>query len=335
MDMARHLLAILLFIPALCMAQDTSQNFVRTVTMLDADGTDSIQAVRYYNGLGWPTVSVATVDANGGTACTLTAYDALGRACRKYVPVPGSGLDHMAESAVISAGYGFHHDNSCFTESRYDALDNFTFYYYNRDHLGSIRQVVKLDGSSQGSIVQSMDYYPSGTQFCDGTTDGNVQSHKYNGKEFDRMHGLNTYDYGARQYNPVTARWDRMDPLCEKYYAISPYAYCANNPVRYIDPDGKEWTYVKDPKGNIIINVALNFSISGNWTVGQISEYKNAISCQFNNMLFEASGGTVFGTIIFYDGNSSIIQSLSLGAYDDNTFGGLTEYFASSVNLSW
>ncbi len=54
------------------------------------------------------------------------------------------------------------------------------------------------------------------------------------------MHGLDTYDYGARQYNPVLARWDRIDPLSEKYYNVSPYAYCANNPVRYIDPDGRD-----------------------------------------------------------------------------------------------
>lgn len=32
-----------------------------------------------------------------------------------------------------------------------------------------------------------------------------------------------------------------IDPLCEKYYSISPYAYCMNNPVKYIDPDGKDW----------------------------------------------------------------------------------------------
>ena len=67
------------------------------------------------------------------------------------------------------------------------------------------------------------------------------QPYKYNGKELDRMHGLDTYDYGARQYDPVLGRWDRMDPLSEKYYDVSPYAYCENNPVRYNDPDGKQF----------------------------------------------------------------------------------------------
>ena len=128
----------------------------------------------------------------------------------------------------------------CQAEKYNATQDNFTFCYYDQDHLGNIRQVTKADGSTKGKIIQKMHYYPFGAQLCDGTTDSNVQSHRYNGKEYDRMHGLNTYDYGARQYNPVTARWDRVDPLCEKYYNVSPYAYCANNPVNAIDPDGKE-----------------------------------------------------------------------------------------------
>ena len=45
--------------------------------------------------------------------------------------------------------------------------------------------------------------------------------YKYNGKEFDRMHGLDTYDYGARQYDGARILWNRMDPLCEKYYNIN------------------------------------------------------------------------------------------------------------------
>ena len=63
-------------------------------------------------------------------------------------------------------------------------------------------------------------------------------------KELEMMSGLNSYDYGARQYNSVVPAWDRVDPLCEKYYSISPYAYCANNPIRFIDPDG-EATHIK------------------------------------------------------------------------------------------
>lgn len=54
------------------------------------------------------------------------------------------------------------------------------------------------------------------------------------------MHGLNTYDYGARQYYSIVPAWDRIDPLCEKYYSVSPYAYCCNNPIKYVDPDGEK-----------------------------------------------------------------------------------------------
>ena len=119
----------------------------------------------------------------------------------------------------------------CQAVRRNATQDSFTVLYYDRDHLGNIRQVTKDDGTQSGKVVQRMDYYPFGAQLCDGTTDGDYQPRRYSGKELDRMHGLNTYDYGARQYNPVTARWDRADPLCEKYYGISPYAYCAENSV--------------------------------------------------------------------------------------------------------
>lgn len=116
--------------------------------------------------------------------------------------------------------------------------DVFAFYYYTVDHLGNIREVVNEDGA----VEQTTNYYPFGTPFSSeaGNTNPDLQTHKYNGKEFDTMHGLNTYDYGARQYNSLFGRWDRMDPLCEKYYSVSPYAYCANNPVLCIDEKGEE-----------------------------------------------------------------------------------------------
>ena len=99
-----------------------------------------------------------------------------------------------------------------------------------------------------------MDYYPFGTPFGEvaSGTYPDYQPYKYNGKELDRMHGLDTYDYGARQYNPIAARWDRMDPLCEKYYDVSPYAYCGNNPINAIDPDGKKILIPKKSQPSIL-----------------------------------------------------------------------------------
>ena len=116
--------------------------------------------------------------------------------------------------------------------------DKFAFYYYNQDHLGNNREVV----DANGVVQQVTNYYPFGAPYVDATAVkcDSLQPYKYNGKELDLMHGLNTYDYGARQYNPVTGRWDRIDPLCEKYYSISPYAYCVNNPVMFLDPDGRD-----------------------------------------------------------------------------------------------
>ncbi len=68
------LLMTALLLPSLSRAQDASLNYVSTVTMLDSSGTDSLQAVQYYNGLGWPTVSVSSTGASGGTVCVLTTW---------------------------------------------------------------------------------------------------------------------------------------------------------------------------------------------------------------------------------------------------------------------
>jgi len=117
---------------------------------------------------------------------------------------------------------------------------------------------------------------------------------KVNGKELDRMHGLDTYDYGARQYNPVTARWDRVDPLCEKYYSISPYAYCANNPVKYLDIDGREiWIHYYDKDGQ---------EQSFQYTAGMQSNVDNStaqtIVANLNMMYKNQSGAKVLDAIL-------------------------------------
>ena len=128
----------------------------------------------------------------------------------------------------------------------------------NSYYLGNDREVV----DANGAVTQVTNYYPFGAPYADATASkgADIQPYKYNGKELDRMHGLNTYDYGARQYNPVTARWDRIDPLCEKYYSTSPYAYCVNNPVKLVDPNGMASTDFYDENGQNIgtDNIANN-----------------------------------------------------------------------------
>lgn len=105
----------------------------------------------------------------------------------------------------------------------------------NSYHLGSVRAVV----NETGDETESNFYYPFGAQYFISSSEKEIQRNRFNGKEFDHFHGLNEYDYGARWYDPILARFTTVDPLCEKYYSISPYAYCANNPVNAVDPDGK------------------------------------------------------------------------------------------------
>ena len=82
--------------------------------------------------------------------------------------------------------------------------------------------------------METNHYYPFGGVF----STSNLQPYKYNGKELDTKNGLNWYDYGARHYDAALGRWLVVDPLAEKYYSTSPYTYCLNNPVKYVDPTG-------------------------------------------------------------------------------------------------
>ena len=65
-----------------------------------------------------------------------------------------------------------------------------------------------------------------------------VSQYKYGGKEWNPT--SLSYDFGACNYLPAIPRWNSMDPLAEKYYSISPYVYCAGNPVNLVDRDGKD-----------------------------------------------------------------------------------------------
>ena len=67
-----------------------------------------------------------------------------------------------------------------------------------------------------------------------------AQKFGYNGKELSEELGLNTYDFGARNYSPDIARWSNIDALADATGQIhnTPYAYAMNNPTVFDDPDG-------------------------------------------------------------------------------------------------
>ena len=110
------------------------------------------------------------------------------------------------------------------------------YHYYLKDYLGNNRVTVSL---ADGRIEEVNHYYPFGGLMGD-SRNATTQPYKYIGKELDRTHGLDWYDHGARHYDPVTGRWNTMDKMCEKYYDVSPYASCGDDPVNAVDPDGND-----------------------------------------------------------------------------------------------
>ena len=67
----------------------------------------------------------------------------------------------------------------------------------------------------------------------------------FTGKERDAETGYSYF--GARYYDSdLSGLFLSVDPLADKYPSISPYAYCAWNPVKLVDPDGRKWDKTKD-----------------------------------------------------------------------------------------
>ena len=114
----------------------------------------------------------------------------------------------------------------------------FVYYYAKRDHLGSTRVLCHASGNTFVAD-QATGYYPFG--LAHGHENLNLNRYLFSGKELqDQSLGgklLGLYDFGSRFYDPTLGRWFNVDPKLE---FVSPYGYCANNPVLYIDPNGED-----------------------------------------------------------------------------------------------
>ena len=109
---------------------------------------------------------------------------------------------------------------------------SFSYCYTSKDHLGSIWHYWSSLNNSRANI-----YYPSGIMREKRRSPYN---YGLTGKEIVYDNGLDEYFFGARTLFAPINRFNQPDPLCEEYYHISPYAYCANNFINALDPDGRD-----------------------------------------------------------------------------------------------
>ncbi len=200
-----------------------------------------------YNHLNLPeTVSISNSE---GTGTISYIYDATGAKQKKIVTEGSSNI-----STEYAGNYIYKNGNLEFFEHSEGIVekeaDGYKYVYQFKDHLDNIRLSYKdanKDGTiTQDEIVQEKHYYPFGLQHQYGGSDPrsaiNGRNHNYgfgNKEEQDEL-GLGWIDITARNYDPALGRWMNLDPLAEKYNEYSPYNYVVNNPLLFIDPDGKD-----------------------------------------------------------------------------------------------
>lgn len=174
--------------------------------------------------------------------------------------------------------------------------------YYVTDHLGSTRKVV----SSDNTVRETINYYPFGSEMRmqdPAQMAGDFQHpYRFTGKELDRLNGLNMYDFGARWYDVAgVPMWTSVDPLAEKYYNVSPYNYCGNNPVNMIDVNGMKPDSISAALMSLLAygynEDAYNELKGYNWSF--VSHYESASGFKYNLYKKEKDDGSFEYTLAY------------------------------------
>ena len=120
-------------------------------------------------------------------------------------------------------------------------------YWYHSDHLGSSSWIT----DSAGNPVQHLHYLPWGEDYVNQRlNDFDGVRYTFSAKEKDSETGLSYF--GSRYYSSDLSVWLSVDPQAAKYPSLSPYTYCADNPVKLVDPNGEDFVTIIDDKNKTI-----------------------------------------------------------------------------------
>ncbi len=166
---------------------------------------------------------------------------------------------------------------------------------------------------NKGVCMQSAsDYSPFGVLLDGRSMQGDGYRYGFNGKERDdEVKGSgNSYDFGARMYDSRIGRWLTIDPFEKKYMAFTPYNYCGNNPIAFVELDGRDYVYniYKDSQGNWHLDISSTvhvFSDKGN-AVRKVNEYNKFMKDNLNK--FKGSYTMNDGTKVYVRINIKFIQ---------------------------
>jgi RHS repeat-associated protein len=121
-------------------------------------------------------------------------------------------------------------------------MSDFTYIHSIADHQGNVRACFK-NNKGKAQLIQEDHYYPFGLTMGQSIISGPENKNLYSGKEWKNQNGEQWYDFGARNYDAALGRWFNPDPFAESYGAVSPYNYCLNDPVNFVDPFGLHPVY--------------------------------------------------------------------------------------------